>query len=143
MRLLVSLALVGAASISPALAQELPRTLSSLRYVPAQDRVAPRIIDIEVGDSTYPRTYWLEGALIVGVPFALLGALFAGHGCSDPDSGAGEGPCWDNVLLGVVVGFGTGASLGGLIGGQFKKKARQKADHPIEPEAQDSVESAR
>jgi hypothetical protein len=136
-----ALALMGSASLSPLEAQELPRSLASLSYIAAEDTAAPFIAPIELGDSTPPRTYWLEGALVAGVPFALLGAGAAGWACSEGEGG--EGPCWDNELLGAVFGFGIGASFGALVGGQFKKgkKDPKKADQPIEPAGQDSSES--
>jgi hypothetical protein len=73
-------------------------------------------------------TYWLEGALIVGIPVGLLTTAFAAGMCSDPDSGGGQEPCWDDALLGAVIGFGTGASLGGLLGGLIPKPQRSVAD---------------
>jgi hypothetical protein len=129
--------LMGSASLHQLEAQELPRSLASLSYITAEDTAAPLIAPIELGDSTRPRTYWLEGALIAAVPLALLGAGMAGWACSDP------GPCWDDELLGAVAGFGTGASFGALVGGQIKKrgKDRKKADQQIEPVGQDSSES--
>jgi hypothetical protein len=137
--IVAAIALMGSPPPSRLEAQELPRSLASLRYVPAHDSSAHRMIPMEVGDSTtLPRTYWLEGALIVGIPFALLGVAFAGWGCSNSDSGGCDGPCWDNELLGAVVGFGTGASLGGLIGGQFKKKDRRKANQVTQAAGRDS-----
>jgi hypothetical protein len=105
-------------------AQELPRPFATLNYAGSQTTPAPLTASVELSDSTLPRTYWLEGALIGGAVVALLGVSLAGSACSDPDSGGGQGPCWDNVLLGAVIGFGTGASFGGLIGGQFKKARR-------------------
>jgi hypothetical protein len=120
-----ALVLMGSASLSPLEAQELSRSLASLSYIAAEDTAAPRIAPIELGDSTHPRTYWLEGALIAGVPLALLGAGMAGWACSDRDTGGGRGPCWDNELLGAIVGFGTGASFGALVGGKIKKRGKR------------------
>jgi hypothetical protein len=67
------------------------------------------------------KTYWVEGALIGGATVGVLFAALAGGFCGDSDSNTAGGPCWDNVLLGALVGFGTGGSLGALIGGQFNK----------------------
>jgi hypothetical protein len=120
-----ALALMGSASLSPLESRELPRSLARLSYIAAEDSAAPRIAPIELGDSTPPRTYWLEGALIAGIPLALLGAGMAGWACSNKDSGGGQSPCWDNEVLGAVVGFGTGASFGALVGGQIKKRGKR------------------
>ena len=61
--LIVALMLVGWASISPLRAQELPRSLANLGYLPAEESTASRILNIQLGDSTASRTYWLECAL--------------------------------------------------------------------------------
>jgi hypothetical protein len=65
-----------------------------------------------------PRTYWLEGAGILGAAAGLFG-VYAGvelchysEGCHNPVPGAVAG-----LLIVGVVGFG----LGALIGGQFPK----------------------
>jgi hypothetical protein len=141
--IIAAIALMGSPPLSRLEAQELPRSFASLRYAPAEAGATPRMIPTELGDSTLPRTYWLEGALIAGIPLALLGVAFAEWGCSDSDSGggSGDGPCWDNQLLGAVIGFGTGASLGALIGGQLKKKDRQRANQVTGPAGRDSSES--
>jgi hypothetical protein len=73
-------------------------------------------------------TYWLEGALIVGIPVSLLTTAFVWGMCNDPDSGGGHEPCWDDALLGAVIGFGTGASLGGLLGGLVPKPEPTRPD---------------
>jgi hypothetical protein len=125
LRVAAALGLMGLAAITPLQAQELPRSFTSLRYVETGDTATPFPPPIELADSTGERTYWLEGALIGGTIVGVLLAAFAGAACSDTDSGAGTGPCWDNVLLGAVVGFGTGGSAGALIGGQFKKPAKE------------------
>jgi hypothetical protein len=120
--LLAALALMGSAALSPLKAQELPRSFASLRYAPTTDTAVPHI-PLQVGDSTsIPKTYWLEGALVVGTVFAILAGTLAGGLCADPDSGGGHEPCWDDALLGGAVGFAAGGSLGALIGGQFKKR---------------------
>jgi hypothetical protein len=142
-KVFAALALMAAAPVSALKAQELPRSLPSLRYAIADDTAAPRIPPIELGDSTYPRTYWLEGALVGGTFAAILVGSFAGSMCTHDDSSA-NGPCWDNVLLGGAVGFASGGSLGALIGGQFKKPAKlpETADEATEPVPQDSIDSA-
>jgi hypothetical protein len=105
-------------------AQALPPSLSNLEYNGNLDvtptQLSPRA---ELGDSNkYPRTYWLEGALLAGIPLSLLGAALGGGFCNDADSpGGGNEPCWDDALLGFATGLGVGASLGGLIGGLIKK----------------------
>jgi len=66
------------------------------------------------------KTYWMEGGLVAGAGLGILTAALVGGLCADSDSG-GEGPCWDNTLLGGVIGFGVGFSVGALIGGQFNK----------------------
>jgi|GEM_PF-3182445 len=137
---LTVLVFIGGAA--PLNAQALPRSFASLSYEPAGNITAPHLVRLELGDSTrrIPKTYWVEGALIGGTVAGLFLASLAGGLCSDSDSGGNE-PCWDNVLLGAVIGFGTGGSLGALIGGQFKKpsKDRNNVDPPAEPTAQDST----
>ena len=87
-------------------------------------------LGLEPGDTTrsYPRTYWLEGALVGGGVVGLLGTILAAGFCADADSGGGDEPCWDNALLGAAVGVGTDASLGALLGGLIPKPQRQEAD---------------
>jgi F0F1-type ATP synthase membrane subunit c/vacuolar-type H+-ATPase subunit K len=109
--------------------QALPPSFSSLQYTTdlyvAATPATPRLT---LGDTArkYASTYWLEGALLAGIPLGILGAVFAEGMCGDPDSPSGDqGPCWDNALLGLGTGLGVGASLGGLIGGLIKKPGRK------------------
>jgi hypothetical protein len=112
--------------------QELSPSLSSLQYT-ASLYVAPipATPRLQLGDTAkkYPRTYWLEGALLTGIPLGILGAALGAGLCGDPDSpSGGQAPCWDDGLLGLVTGFGVGASLGGLIGGLIKKPEKAAAE---------------
>jgi hypothetical protein len=119
----VAVALVLANGLSPDRlhGQELSPSFSSLQYTAS--------LPPELGDTArkYPRTYWLEGALLTGIPLGILGAALGAGLCGDPDSG-GQGPCWDDGLLGLATGLGVGASLGGLIGGLIKKPEKQEAE---------------
>ena len=65
---------------------------------------------------------------MLGTLTGLLATAFAAGMCNDPDSGGGHEPCWDDALLGAVIGFGTGASLGGLLGGLIPKPQRTTPD---------------
>lgn len=123
----MALAIGSATPVDSIWAQALPTSLSDLQYRPTFEATAtPLGAGREPGDSTnYPRTYWLEGALIGGIPLAILGAVLGGGMCSDPDSGGGTEPCWDDALLRLVIGFGVGGSLGGLIGGSIKKPEKE------------------
>jgi hypothetical protein len=138
-----ALAFIGGAVLSPLNAQALPRSFASLSYAPAGNIAAPHLVRLELDDSTrrIPKTYWMEGALIGGTVAGIFLASLAGGLCSDADSGGGNEPCWDNLLLGAAIGFGIGGSLGALIGGQFKRpsKDRNNVDQPAEPTAQDST----
>jgi hypothetical protein len=117
-------------------AQELPPSLSNLGYTAKLDVTPHPPLRLELGDSTkYPRTYWLEGALIGGIPLALLGAALGGGLCTDPDnSGGGTESCWDDALLGLATGLGVGGSLGGLIGGLIKKPEKKDQKAPADAE---------
>jgi hypothetical protein len=121
-RIITALLLLGSAAY-PLAAQQLPQSFTSLRYASARDSAPGRLIQLELNRSEESPNYWAEGALIGGIPFALLGAGLAGWACGR-DDGVDNGPCWDNELLGAVVGFGVGASLGALIGGQINKGKR-------------------
>ena len=78
-------------------------------------------------------TYWLEGAIILGVPVSLLTTAFVWGMCVDPDSGGGHEPCWDDALLGAVIGFGTAGSLGALLGGLIPKPGPAARDSLSKP----------
>jgi hypothetical protein len=47
-------------------------------------------------------------------------ASFALQACNDPDGGS-TGPCWDNTLLGGLIGIASGGTLGALVGGLIEK----------------------
>jgi hypothetical protein len=119
---------VGVATVAPLIAeaQELLR-FSDDRSTPVWSATdAPRIASLEPGDTAARRrTYWLEGGLILGAAGAVLGGGLAEYACKNRDTGGGRGPCWDNTLLGFVFGFGTGGSLGALIGGLIDKPERK------------------
>jgi hypothetical protein len=142
---IAALALIGPGSFITLQGQELPHPFASLRYTPTEDTTARSIVPIQLSDSTsIPETYWLEGALIGGTVAGILIGALAGGFCSDSDSGGGNEPCWDDMLLGAAVGLAAGGSLGALVGGQFKKrpKGSQQTDEEREPVAQDSSESS-
>jgi F0F1-type ATP synthase membrane subunit c/vacuolar-type H+-ATPase subunit K len=135
--LVLALPMVIGSSVGRLDAQQLSPSLSNLEYTahPGTTTVHPRL---ELGDTAkkYPRTYWLEGALLAGIPLGLLGAALGGGLCGDPDSpGGGSAPCWDDALLGLVSGVGVGASLGGLIGGLIKKPEKKKDQETIRDES--------
>ena len=69
--------------------------------------------------ATLTRTYWKEGAIALGVPMGMLGAL-ALHGLCE-DSETSHPNCTGAAVGGAVFGFFLGAVPGALIGGQFKK----------------------
>jgi hypothetical protein len=73
-------------------------------------------------------TYWVEGGLILGIPTSLLTTALVWGLCSDSDSGGGHEPCWDDALLGTVIGFGVSGSLGALLGGLISKPERPASD---------------
>jgi hypothetical protein len=77
LRLLAALAVTISTPLSRVSAQELSCSFASLRYIPGKDSAASRIIPAQLKDSSAERTYWLEGALIGGVPVALLGTALA------------------------------------------------------------------
>jgi hypothetical protein len=140
---IVAFSLIGSATLPRLQAQELPPSFASMRYAPALDTARQRT-SMELSDTTsIPKTYWLEGALVGGTVLGLLGGALAGGLCADPDSG-GTGPCWDNVLLGIVIGFGTGGSFGALVGGQLKKPSQpgNRVDQQMEPAQQESTDSS-
>jgi hypothetical protein len=99
---------------------------SALRSVETASVLRPSLASILA--DTVPRphrpTYWLEGALVGGALAGIALARFAWSVCSDPDSGA-SGPCWDNTLLGALVGVASGGTLGALAGGLIEKSKAQ------------------
>ena len=67
-----------------------------------------------------PATYWKTGALVVGIPSAILGAAVGTGLCGLNDS-AGRKSCVAPAV-GTAVLFGImGGAVGALIGGQFHK----------------------
>jgi hypothetical protein len=129
--LLLALVMASLAPINTVEAQELVRFDSdrSSSRLRAKAAKAHRIPYMErVDSSTHRRTYWLEGTLILGGTFALLGGGLAEYACENRDSGGGTSPCWDNVLIGIGGGLGTGASLGALFGGLIRKGPREPGD---------------
>ncbi|HET6779160.1 MAG TPA: hypothetical protein VFH26_09750 [Gemmatimonadales bacterium] len=122
---LVPLALAVGAPLSTIQAQEILRFHDDRIYsTPQSEHTAARVPHIQLGDTIHPRTYWLEVGLITGGVFAFLGASLGSMAC-DPDSGGFSKPCWDDIVLGGVTGFGVGGSLGALIGGLFKKPEKK------------------
>ncbi len=68
-----------------------------------------------------PRTYWKEGALIVGIPSALFGGAVGVGLCGLNESG-NDSSCV-GAPIGMAIFFGAlGAITGALIGGQFNKQ---------------------
>jgi hypothetical protein len=122
---------IGSAGVSSLRAQELPPTFAELRSLAPLDSAPPLIPPIDVADSTRPRTYGLEGALVGGAAVGVLLAAFAGSGCSNSEI-AGNGPCWDNALLGGILGFGIGGAAGALMG--VSSPSRRKSVPPPEVE---------
>jgi hypothetical protein len=137
---IAAFSLIGSATLPPLEAQELPHSFASMRWAPALDTARQRT-SMELSDTTsIPKTYWLEGALVLGTLSGVFFTVLAGGLCSYSESETG--PCWDNALLGGVFGFGIGGTLGGLIGGQFNKPSKEAADAQVEP-SQDSTQSNR
>jgi hypothetical protein len=66
-----------------------------------------------------PRTYWKEGALIVGIPSAIFGAAL-GSGMCGMEESIGKNCTLSGLAFGAVLG-GVGAITGALIGGQIEK----------------------
>ncbi|HEX7919084.1 MAG TPA: hypothetical protein VF454_06740 [Gemmatimonadales bacterium] len=66
-------------------------------------------------------TYWKEGALIGGIPMAILGAI-AGHDLCEWSDGTGNDDCILATVGTAALSGGVGAIVGALIGGQFHKK---------------------
>jgi hypothetical protein len=66
-----------------------------------------------------PRTYWKEGALMVGIPSAIFGAAL-GSGMCGMDDSVGKDCTLSGLAFGAVLG-GVGAITGTLIGGQIGK----------------------
>ena len=68
-----------------------------------------------------PKTYWKEGALIVGIPSAIFGGAL-GIGLCHYSETPGEKNCILPALgLAAFMG-GLGAITGALIGGQFERE---------------------
>lgn len=89
------------------------RPAASVLFVPPRDVAA---------DSTrLPETYWKEGALVLGIPMALIAGDFVYQFCKDPDSGTQPRNCAARGLGGAAIGFVIGAIPGALIGGQIHK----------------------
>lgn len=65
-------------------------------------------------------TYWKEGALIGGIPMAILGGI-AGHGLCEWSDGTGNDDCVMATLGTAVLSGLVGGIVGGLIGAQFHK----------------------
>ena len=67
------------------------------------------------------RSYWLEGGIIGGALFGLVGTQFCGMGNSRADFG-----CYAKAFafIGGCVGFPVGV----LIGGRFPKRAREDSN---------------
>ena len=130
---LAALLLTGLAPIHRLRGQALPVSFADLQYSARLD--ATPLAALALGDSTkYPKTYWLEGALIGAIPLSLLAGTLAWGLCADPDNaGGGTEPCWDDGLLGFATGLGVGGSLGALIGGFIKKPKRKQEETIAEP----------
>jgi len=67
-----------------------------------------------------PKTYWKEGALMVGIPTAMLGA-YGGYGLCGMDESSDPPNCALAAVGGALVGGLIGATTGALIGGLFLK----------------------
>jgi hypothetical protein len=110
--------------------QVVPRPgASSLRAVVFPSALSQSMASV-VTDTVPPRyrpTYWQEGALLGAFVIGLGAAALAGGLCADNDSGS-RGPCWDNVLLGTLIGIGSGGTVGALAGGLIQKPERSPAD---------------
>jgi hypothetical protein len=80
-------------------------------------RAAP--VRATAGDSTrIPRTYWFEGAALLGSVSGVLGAVMGVDLCGyDQDCRRPVLAAFEGLFIVGVVGFGVGA----LIGGQFPK----------------------
>ena len=101
------------------LASPLAAQQASLRPHPSSLFVAPATV---AADSLHlPPTYWKEGALIGGVPMAVLGGL-AFHGLCEWNDESGDANCAAAAAGGALFSGILGAIVGALIGGQFHKK---------------------
>ena len=67
-----------------------------------------------------PRTYWIEGAVITGIPSAVFGGMLGSGFCGNDSGSAGEN-CVLKAISGALVFGIAGAIPGALIGGLFEK----------------------
>ncbi|MEO6068230.1 MAG: hypothetical protein ABJB33_03565 [Gemmatimonadota bacterium] len=67
-----------------------------------------------------PRTYWIEGAVITGIPSAVFGGML-GYGFCGYDSGSAGENCVLQAIGGALLLGVAGAIPGALIGGLFEK----------------------
>jgi len=87
--------------------------LSNVRWPAAATAAAPR----DRSSDTIPRTYWLEGGLIGGVGLGVFTALAVRGLCESSNCTRGE-------IAAGVLGGAVGFTAGSLLGGQFRKKAK-------------------
>lgn len=100
---------------APAIAQRpLVRPSASLLFRPTEATGAP------ADTLNVSRTYWKEGALIVGIPSAIFGGALGSGLCGMDESSSGKNCALSALAFGVVLG-GVGAITGALIGGQFER----------------------
>jgi len=69
------------------------------------------------------RTYWLEGGVVGAIGLGLFTAVLDGGLCESQN-------CTGSTVAGAVFGGGLGFAVGALVGGQFRKPARDTASSP-------------
>ena len=82
-----------------------------------------RINEMVHSPRSVPRTYWLEGGIAGAIGLGLLTAALSGGLCESQG-------CTGSTIGGAAFGGAVGFVAGALVGGQFRKAARDTASAP-------------
>ncbi len=111
--LIVSVALATSGAVPGAAQVSLPRPAPSSLFRAPMTSPATDTLHL-------PRTYWKEGALIVGIPSAIFGGALGIGLCHFSDTPGGKNCTLPALGMAAFIG-GLGAITGALIGGQFDR----------------------